>query len=325
MKLLRTTICLSLSLFLTSCDSSSSGDGKVTLSGNAFVVEAGSNNAKVSLSNQAANVPFKVVDASDIDRGALLKDSRVVATGETGSGGEFSATVDALKNAGIIVDSPVKVSGIVNGRNSNNDIVIDKLSTLSATAVEGGVHRGTSPSLETLNRSRIDRLEDAAEQVLENNPDLDFTDPAAISAAAQQVNSIVEEEMASENVSTESSDENSEETEDISAFENHSFKTAALISNDSGCGLDNSCYLASDNNLFFSSFGDNRDVSFQIISRYLAAADGLRIFGEGDHECSVNLDPNNPNSVSVQCTNPNGGFCSQSFVSDELLGCAVSN
>ncbi len=79
-----------------------------------------------------------------------------------------------------------------------------------------------------------------------------------------------------------------------------------------GCGISSFSLSSSGEVIALTGFGENASADFALLSDQTAQAMGLTIFGIGDHTCT--LECNASSSVlSLSCTNPQGGACSQTL------------
>jgi hypothetical protein len=152
--------------------------GTVLLAGQAFL-PPGVGGSSADRLVVAANAPVSVIDLS------RPQATQVVATGTTDQEGRYSATVQSTSSAAVIVNSTVRVSGLLN---PDEELVEKDFNGITDIACEAGVTavRSGAITADQLDEDRISNLERAAEIYVENNP-IDYSDRAAVSAAAVAV------------------------------------------------------------------------------------------------------------------------------------------
>lgn len=133
----------------------------------------------------AANAAFQVLD---FQRNAA---GDQVATGTTGADGSFDVTVNQSKVLAVIVNGQVRVSGLVAAADDNQKSLLElqkNFNGITDVACEAGVTAigDGAVSAEDFDVTRIRNLEDGANVVIAQG-NVDFTDPASVSAAARQV------------------------------------------------------------------------------------------------------------------------------------------
>ena len=134
-----------------------------------------------------------VVTLLDFADETVARTARVQEVGRTDADGNYSVEIEAQSVAAIIIDGqtdsgPVRISGLVNPDRSSISKVLNPGTDIACEAGISAINDGTiTPDM--LDESRVANLEDAAEDFLDANPNINFYDPAAVSAAAQAVRS----------------------------------------------------------------------------------------------------------------------------------------
>lgn len=133
----------------------------------------------------AANAAFQVVDFQKNSAGDQ------VATGTTGADGSFDVTVNQSKIVAIIVNGQVRVSGLVAASDDNQKHLLEvpkNFNGITDVACEAGVTAigDGAVSADDFTLTRITNLENGANVVV-GQGNVDFNDPASVSAAARQV------------------------------------------------------------------------------------------------------------------------------------------
>jgi hypothetical protein len=156
--------------------------GTVRITGTAFLPRSADPNARETDVTPVANTPFIVIDPS------LGSDAAPVASGITDADGNYDVEVPSAEANAVIVQGPVRVSGLVNPitRRINKDF--DSATDIACEAGVTSVFDGSVPGAQ-LNGSRIRYLEDAAEIILSKRF-VDFTNPQDVSLAAIQARAL---------------------------------------------------------------------------------------------------------------------------------------
>lgn len=139
----------------------------------------------------AANAPFQVVDFQRSQQGT------VVATGQTDANGVYDATIEQSKVIAVIVNSTVRVSGLIAAEEDNQKHLIElgkDFNEVTDVACEAGVTALTTGALsaDAFTRTRILNLEAGAATVLATGQ-VNFRDPASVTAAAAAVRDLTDD------------------------------------------------------------------------------------------------------------------------------------
>ena len=150
--------------------------GRARITGQGFLPASAESLLNLEDRIPVANTEFLVVDLEQPD------EVSVVTTGTTDAEGRYDVEVDATSSAAIIINGPVRVSGLVNVDRARFS---KDFNSFTDIACEAGVTsvRGRSITAFQLNAQRIENLERAAQLILSRRT-VDFTIPADVSAAA---------------------------------------------------------------------------------------------------------------------------------------------
>jgi hypothetical protein len=170
---------LAVGLLLAGCGSNGNGgSNKVTVAGDAVFPQANGGAA-------VANAPFVIIDP-DRPNDPLSAD---VSTASGRFFGVIRKTVSvAVILTGAVGSDSIRVSGLIPAESNNTD---KGLNGQTDIACEAGVQAVIDGDItgEELDAQRIAILEAAAAQFVD---DTDFTDPASVTAAANQVRAITD-------------------------------------------------------------------------------------------------------------------------------------
>lgn len=182
-RLLASMLLLSAALALSigGC-SSSSGSGLTRLLGQALAPESdGDENKQVPLENGT------VVLVEFDDEGNVVS----AEVGTTDANGNFQVDVNAQAVVAVVVqgstdDGDTEVSGLYNPEQATIEKDLDDGTSIACVAGIDAVVDGSITN-EQLDETRVQNLEDAADDYLEDNPDFDYYDEMQRSAAVTWV------------------------------------------------------------------------------------------------------------------------------------------
>ncbi|MFW2386931.1 MAG: hypothetical protein ACN4G0_01240 [Polyangiales bacterium] len=170
-----------LSLAISGCDSSN-GAGLTRLLGQALAPESdGDENKQVPLENGT------VVMVEFDDEGNVVS----AEVGTTDANGNFQVDVNAQAVVAVVVkgstdDGDTEISGLFNPEQTAIEKDLDAGTSIACVAGIDAVVEGSITD-EELDETRVQNLEDAADEYLEANPDFDYYDDMQVSAAVTWV------------------------------------------------------------------------------------------------------------------------------------------